>query len=175
MTAGARYDGSVLSQDRSLLLWFSDIKWFSSVEFLKYSWGPGDSQVFQENIYAVWLTPTVRTVNISKYALGDDILLIQGTSSLYDHQSFRLNLCWVEFCSQVAVLYLVRPASLAANDDDYSSVVYLIAKQIFVPIFLISSLRLWQKKVLNETKDRHHSELRGHGGQDGIFPQLSQN
>ena len=32
--------------------------------------------------------------------------------------------------------------SLVANDDDYSSVVYLIAKQIFVPIFLISSLRL---------------------------------
>ena len=78
-----------------------------------------------------------------------------------------LNLCWVDFCS--LVLYLGRD-SLAANDDDYSSVVYLIAKQIFVPIFLISSLRLWQKKVLNETKDRHHSELRGHGGQDGIFP-----
>ena len=82
MTAGARYDGSDLSQDRSLLLWFSDIKWFSPVEFSKYTWGPGDSKVFQENIYAVWLTPTVLTVNISKYALGDDILLIQGTSSL---------------------------------------------------------------------------------------------
>ena len=83
-----------------------------------------------------------------------------------------LNLCWVDFCS--LVLYLGRDSS-AANDDDYSSVVYLIAKQIFVPIFLISSLRLWQKKVLNETKDRHHSELRGHAGQSGIFPQLSQN
>ena len=83
MTARARYDGSDLSQDRSLLLWFPDLKWFSLVEFSKHT--PGDREFFQENIYAVWLTPTVLTVNISKYALGDDILLIQGTSSLYHH------------------------------------------------------------------------------------------
>ena len=143
----------------------------SPVEFWKYTWGPGDSEVFQENIYAVWLP---HSAHCEHFKICIRRWYIVNTRNILTILPLviSLNLCWVDFCS--LVLYLGRD-SLAANDDDYSSVVYLIAKQIFVPIFLISSLRLWQKKVLNETKDRHHSELRGHGGQKGIFPQLSQN